>query len=266
MSSIDSLPSGKYKVRWRANGQQYSKIFSKKVDARSHLTTIDGDLLQGRWIDPRAGTVTVAAFAHEWAASANWRPETRGVERAHHPTPHRGPRFGAKELRKVTRADVTRWVADLSRTHKPSTVKTYYRTLAAIFNEAVRDRKIVESPCRDIKFATDEDAGTALTPLTTEQVRALAKRGATPISGHRPRLGGARPTPGGSLRPDYRPGELPQATGDDRPPACAVKWADTSETGATKNEVLESGSSAGVTCCGRSRPNTSGRRGSERMV
>ncbi len=77
MSSIDSLPSGKYKVRWRANGQQYSKIFSKKVDARSHLTTIDGDLLQGRWIDPRAGTVTVAAFAHEWAASANWRPETR---------------------------------------------------------------------------------------------------------------------------------------------------------------------------------------------
>ncbi len=78
------------------------------------------------------------------------------------------------------------------------------------------------------------------------------ERGATPISGHRPRLGGARPTPGGSLRPDYRPGELPQATGDDRPPACAVKWADTSETGATKNEVLESGSSAGVTCCGRS--------------
>ena len=104
-------------------------------------------MLQGRYIDPRAGTVTVAEYATRWTAAQHWRPST--AERtANVLRLHVLPVFGRHELRAVRRSEVTTWVKTISEGRTPNTVATYYRVLVALFAAAVDDRLIAESPCR----------------------------------------------------------------------------------------------------------------------
>jgi integrase len=90
------------------------------------------------------------------------------------------PKFGTKELRRVTRSEVAAWVASMttppdgSRGLAPSTVESYFRVLASIFKSARADRLIVHSPCDGVKLPRAERTAAALVPLTIENVHAIA--------------------------------------------------------------------------------------------
>lgn len=173
--SIEKKPNGRYLARWRdPSGKQRGRTFARKVDATNFLATMTTDALQGRYVDPSAGKVTVEQYAREWAKGQPWRPTSRQrtegiIDR------QVVPRFGVLQLRQVRRSDVQAWVGQMTAGGlAASTVEAYYRTLAAIMLAARRDRLIAESPCEGISLPRAERSSTSLVPLTTEQVHALA--------------------------------------------------------------------------------------------
>lgn len=65
------------------------------------------------------------------------------------------------------------WVTGLEKNGmKPSTVRTTFNTVRAVFRAAVSDRVIAASPCTDVDLP--EVPRRKVVPLTVDQVRALA--------------------------------------------------------------------------------------------
>jgi integrase len=148
--------------------------FDHKRDADRYLATVTVDQLSGRYVDPNAGKITVAAYAVRWAAGQPWRESTREnrewiIETRIVPT------FGQAQLRSVRPSDVQAWVGRLSAEGlAASTVAAYLRVLAQVMRAAQRDRLIYESPCTGVRLPRADRASSSLTVLTGEQVAALA--------------------------------------------------------------------------------------------
>ncbi|MBA3286826.1 MAG: site-specific integrase [Acidimicrobiia bacterium] len=177
--SIERKPNGNYLARWRdPAGRQRARSFDRKLDADRFLATVTVDALRGAYIDPDAGRETVAVFAGRWAEGQPWRPSSR--ERVRHVLGAQiVPAFGRHQLRAVTRSEVQAWVGRMSADGlAASTVESYFRVLAAVMRAARADRLIHESPCDGVRLPRADRAGSALVPLTVEQVYAIA--GAVP--------------------------------------------------------------------------------------
>ncbi|MGI9030175.1 MAG: tyrosine-type recombinase/integrase [Ilumatobacteraceae bacterium] len=86
------------------------------------------------------------------------------------------PTFGVAPLRSVRPSDVQAWVGAMSSSGlAASTVESYFRVLAAVMRAARRDRLIHESPCDGVRLPRSDRSRSALVPLTTDQVRAIAE-------------------------------------------------------------------------------------------
>lgn len=81
MASIDKRPNGKWRARYRVHpgGPQRSKHFDRKTDAERFLTRIQGQVLDGSYVDPAAGRVTFGDYANSWreAQVHRGRPSSR---------------------------------------------------------------------------------------------------------------------------------------------------------------------------------------------
>ncbi len=85
------------------------------------------------------------------------------------------PVFGALELRQVRPSHVQAWIGAMSAGGlAASTVESYFRVLAAVMRAARRDRLIHDSPCDGIRLPRNDRVRSALVPLSTEQVQAIA--------------------------------------------------------------------------------------------
>jgi integrase len=177
--SVDKRPDGKngkprYRARWReADGTQRSKHFERKRDAETFLATVRVDVAKGAYIGPDAGKQTVGEYAQRWASAQPWRQSSR--DRAEHIIRAQiVPTFGVMQLQAVRHSDVQAWVGRMSRTLAPSTVESYFRQFAAVMIGARRDRLIHESPCEGVRLPRADGTKSALVPLTTDQVHAIA--------------------------------------------------------------------------------------------
>lgn len=68
--------------RWQAryrdpSGKERTKTFTRKLDARRWLDETTADVLTGRYVDPRAGRVTLRTFAEGWLAAQTFDVTTR---------------------------------------------------------------------------------------------------------------------------------------------------------------------------------------------
>ena len=174
MASISRRPSGSWQARYRAvpGGPQKSKTFERKVDAQRWLDETRASILTGQYVDPRAGRQTVREYAEHWRAAQVHRPTTA----AHVETMlrrHVYPSLGDKPLSSVLPSDVQTLVKRLSQTLAPATVGVVHRILAAAFKAAVRDRRIVVSPCVGTRLPKVHRPRVA--PLPLEAVRALTE-------------------------------------------------------------------------------------------
>lgn len=69
--SVRMLPSGRWQARYRdAGGRMVTapRTFATKGDANRFLATVAADIARGLYVDPRAGQVTLAAWASQWLA------------------------------------------------------------------------------------------------------------------------------------------------------------------------------------------------------
>src|SRR4051812_5527387 len=114
--TVETRTDGGYRVRWRdPSGRQRARRFpkGKKRDADAFLVSVQADMMQGRYIDARAGRESVEAYARRWAAAQIWRPSSRA--RVDHIVASRIiPAFGDRTLVSLRRSEVQAWVRALS--------------------------------------------------------------------------------------------------------------------------------------------------------
>jgi integrase len=93
-------------------------------------------------------SVSFETFAEEWLGRAAVRARAIETERiAVHK--HLVPFFGKQGIKRVSTADVNRWIAQRLGGAKPSTVQRQFNTLRAILNGAVRSGLIEKSPTQN---------------------------------------------------------------------------------------------------------------------
>ena len=171
MASIQKRPNGRWAVRWRdLNGEQRWRTFRSKADANTFAKSVETVQL----IDPlrlRPATVMrFSAFAEQWAGRQVWRATTTDQVESYMRR-YVLPEFGARDLSAVRPADVQAFVRRLSASLSPASVRVAIAHLRSIFNEAVRDGLLVESPVRHVKLPKLDRVPAV--PVTAHQVRVL---------------------------------------------------------------------------------------------
>lgn len=112
---------------------------------------------------------------------------------------HVDPSLGGKRLSAVLPSDVQALVKRLSRDLAPATVGVVHRILAAIFEAAVRDRRVAASPCEGTRLPKVHRP--RIVPLSLEVVHALTDAMPDHYRALVTLAAGTRLAPGRGLRP-----------------------------------------------------------------
>ncbi|WP_162248836.1 site-specific integrase [Aeromicrobium sp. Root472D3] len=127
-----------FRVRWWANDRQRSKSFKDHGDAKRFKAVLEGDMVNGNYLDPKHGTITVAKFVadHAEALVIDVRVSTRnridGIYRS-----HVLPEFGHLPLNAVDARAVAAWVNKMSLSLNASTVRKNVFALRRVLDLAV---------------------------------------------------------------------------------------------------------------------------------
>lgn len=148
------------------------KQFVRRVDAQRWLNETNQALIEGRYVDPRAGRITLHEYAEDWLGRQAQRPTTaeqmEGVVRR-----YIDPPLGSMRLGTIQPSDIQRWVKQRSRTLAPSTAGVAHRILSGILKSAVADRRIVSNPCAGTKVP--EVTKPKVQPITEDQLAAIVE-------------------------------------------------------------------------------------------
>jgi integrase len=170
-------------LRWYAryrdpDGQPRAKVFDRKVDAERFLTGVESSKLVGRYIDPRAGVLTVAQFYEQWSRRQVW---TRGTGKAMS-LAVRSATFSNVKLGNLRASHLEQWVKDMSaRGLAAGTIRTRFNNVHSLLRAAVRDRVIGSDPAADVKLPRTRGRAAAMTIPTVEQLGALMASAAEPF-------------------------------------------------------------------------------------
>ena len=173
MASIAKRPDGRWRARYRdPSGHEHAKHFDRKIDAQRWLNETTASIITGQYVDPHAGKITFREYAEAWRTAQVHRPSSS----AHVETMlrrHAYPILGDKPLSGIRPSEVQMWVRGLSTRLAPSTVGVVHGLVAAAFKAAIRDRKVMGSPCDGTKLP--QKAPREVMPLETRTVGALAE-------------------------------------------------------------------------------------------
>lgn len=176
----DKVPTGdhgigkRWQVRYRdADGKQRKENFARKPAADARAKVVGADLLRGVHLDPKAGRVSLRAYAEQrWLpGQVHLRTNSVSLYRSHLQT-HILPLLGDRQVGVLRRTDMKAFVAALSAKLAPTTVTTVYAVLRALMATAVDDGLIPGNPCSRVPLPRVEQR--VLQPLSAAEVSALA--------------------------------------------------------------------------------------------
>ena len=118
----------RYVVRYRApDGKERQRWFTRRGDAERYRKTVEGDLLRGAWIDPRASAMTFGAWAAAWLGQPGKRPSAYARDEVIVRV-HLLPAFGEWQIGAITPPDVhalvKRWAAAVRRTDRQTALRS----------------------------------------------------------------------------------------------------------------------------------------------
>lgn len=175
MAHVQKRGGGRWRARFRGpDNRERSKTFERRADAVRFLTTVEASKLRGEWVDPKLGRKAFGPWAEELMASRlNIRPATRARDDSYFKN-HILPAFKDSSLARIRRADVQRWVRELTEVKRlaPRTVRECHRILSFILREAVDSQLIAASPCHNITLPRVEKREGRF--LSAEEVERLA--------------------------------------------------------------------------------------------
>jgi integrase len=158
--------------------------FQTKREAEDFAATVHVSKMRGEYIDPSDARVTIGELGAKWLARrTHLKPSTRRTEEIAWRV-HVEPRWGAVKLADIKHSAVQSWVSDMGReivdanekvTKRASGATVVIRAfgvLAAVLDEAVRDRRLVTNPARGVKLPRKGRGDHSY--LSDEQVWALA--------------------------------------------------------------------------------------------
>lgn len=113
MANIQDRGKQKEK-RWQAryrdpDGRQVSKSFRRKIDAARWLKQVESDMTTGRYMDPKAGRVTLESFAKDWLKSQTYDDSTPQAVESRFRV-HILSHLGHIELRNIRPSTVRSWL------------------------------------------------------------------------------------------------------------------------------------------------------------
>jgi integrase len=141
-----------WRARWRDDtGAQRSKSFRRKVDAERFMTNLDHGRLNGAYVDPSAGRMTVGEWSERWMrGQVHLKPKTR----ASYESLLRCwvlPRWEKVPLAKVTFGAVAEWVGTMTlQGLSASRTRQAYHVLTGMLDDAVKDGRLVRNPAAGV--------------------------------------------------------------------------------------------------------------------
>ncbi|WP_447925125.1 tyrosine-type recombinase/integrase [Georgenia muralis] len=179
MTSLTKRPTGRWRARYRdpATGRETARHFRTRAEARRWLDETTTDHVTGRYVDPRAGTLTLADYYGRFAARQIWQPTTRrAMDHAVTASP-----LATLPLNRITPADVETWVKDMvDAGFAPTTVQARFSAVRTVLTGAVRDRLIVANPATGVRLPRTRERRAASRLPTPGQVDKLISLTAPP--------------------------------------------------------------------------------------
>ncbi|GHD50687.1 site-specific integrase [Mycetocola manganoxydans] len=183
MGSVQAYETAAGK-RWRVlyrrpdHQQTQKRGFPNKKAAELYLASVEISKANGEYVDPAAARAVVGDLGVEWLArQTHLKPSAfRSLDSAWRV--HVEPRWGATPIAAIMHTDVQKWVSELgtgTKNEKPkgsTTVKRSYGVLAAILDDAVRDRRLSSNPARGVNLPRKTSKKRVY--LTHAQVQLLA--------------------------------------------------------------------------------------------
>lgn len=166
-----------YSRRWQARyrdpaGREKSKTFERKADAQRWLDEVTADLVTGRYIDPRAGKVTLENFARRWLKSQTFDESTREAVESRLRV-HILPELGDIELRHLRPSTIQSWLRGRQEESAPSYVRVMLANLSSILGAALDDGLIAANPCQSPSVKAPKVEQRRVVPWTHEQVHSV---------------------------------------------------------------------------------------------
>jgi len=145
-----------YRVRWWADDKQRSKSFKERDAARRFKAVLEGGMVNGSYIDPKAGTVTLASFGVESlpALTLDVRPSTRArIESVFEV--HLLPEFGHMPLTAISGADIGAWMVRKGAQSSPASVRKMVHVLRRVLDHAVNSGLLRANPASAVRLPAE---------------------------------------------------------------------------------------------------------------
>ncbi|MBM4640462.1 tyrosine-type recombinase/integrase [Rhodococcus hoagii] len=174
----DTQSGRRYMVRYRTpdRGQTKKRGFRTKRDAEAFAATVEVEKLNGSYVAPALGRITVGELGADWLArkQIDVKPSSyNSLETAWRV--HVEPRWGRARIADIDLDSVERWITDLVRAGKGATVVIRaYGALAGILDSAVKSKRLASNPARGVENLPRKQRK-ARVYLSHEQVQALAE-------------------------------------------------------------------------------------------
>ncbi|TPF92213.1 integrase [Bifidobacterium sp. UTBIF-68] len=145
----------RYYVKYRLpdHTQKTKRGFKRKKDAQDYLARVTIDLNDGNYVDPRAGLARVDMLAKTFLTGKKGAVKPKyytDLESAWEN--HVKPKWGAREIGVIRRSEIQSWISQLSEHRSASVVQRAHTVLKGIFEMAVSDGLLRESPCKNIEL------------------------------------------------------------------------------------------------------------------
>lgn len=157
-TGIRKAPSGKWVADITLDGRRRKKSFDTQREAQVWRSEQESTASKGKWIDPRLSKITVGEWRTQWVAAIKNHPTLadatkRGYEWRVSAIPEGDL---SVPLASVTDAMIERWLHAIAHSTSPSSANTCLPTIKLMFNAAVKERYLLESPCADVKKLKDK--------------------------------------------------------------------------------------------------------------
>lgn len=154
-------------------GKQRKRTFSKKSEAQRFLVGVDAKLLDGSYLDPRRGVITVAAWSEVWLSGQAQLKESTRTRYESLLRVHVLPQWGATPITRIGYAEVAAWVAKLTKSGMAaSSVRHAHRVLSLMLALAVKDKRLPANVADGVPLPRVQSSHKRF--LTHGQVAALA--------------------------------------------------------------------------------------------
>lgn len=165
----------RYEVRYRKpDGKTARKGgFRIKKDAKAYLTNVEKSVLDGAYIAPNAGKLTVGMLGAQWIAA--YKPTVKASQFHSEESSwrvHVEPKWGNRPVASLVHTEIQGWISDLTTQYSASQVRRVHGVLKKILDGAVKDRRLVFNPALEIRLPKKLKGKHAY--LSHEQVEQLA--------------------------------------------------------------------------------------------